>query len=203
MSRHEHTADRGDVSSCVLKVMPGAADLVIHAEQAPDRLFTARFESPQPAVSVAGGTVRVRYRYSHLRTRGEVALAPTVRWAVELRGGAHKVDADLTDVPLAYFDIDQGANLVTLRVSPLAGWVPVRIGGGASHVTIVRPSTAGARLHVQRGAAHLVFDGQHFGAVGGEVRMESPQAGGAGGYDIHVGAGARYLTVATATRPSG
>jgi hypothetical protein len=203
MSRHEHTAGRGDLPSGVLTFTPGTADLVIHAEQAPDRLFTARFEGPQPAVSVAGGSVRVRYRYSHLRTRGEVALAPTVRWAVEVQGGARKIDADLTDVPLASFDIDQGANLVTLRVSPAAGWVPVRIGGGASHVTIVRPSIADARLHVQRGAAHLVFDGQHLGAVGGEVRLESPPAGGAGGYDIHVGAGARHLTVATATRPSG
>ncbi len=203
MRRHEHTADRGGVSSSVLTVTPGAADLVIHSEQAPDRLFTARFEDPRPAISVAGGTVRVRYRYSHLRTRGEVALAPTVRWAVEVQGGAHKLDADLTDVPLASFDIEQGANLVTLRVSQPAGWVPVRIGGGASHVMIVRPSTAAARLNVQRGAAQLVFDGQLFGAVGGDVRMESPPAGGVGGYDIHVGAGARHLTVATAERPSG
>jgi hypothetical protein len=203
MSRREHTAGRGDVSSGVLTFTPGAADLVVHVEQASDRLFTARFEGPQPAVSVSGGAVHVDYRYNQARTRGEVALAPTVRWAVEIQGGARKVDADLTDVPLASFDIDQGANLVTLRVSRPAGWVPVRIGGGASHVTIVRPSIADARLHVQRGAAHLVFDGQHFGAVGGEIRMESPPAGGAGGYDIHVGAGANHLTVATAEPASG
>ena len=203
MSRHEHTAGRGDVSTGVLTFPRGAAGLVIRAEQAPDRLFTARFQGAQPAVSAAGGTVRIHYRYSHHRTHGAVALARAVIWTVQIQGGARDVDADLTEVPLASFDIDEGASLVSLRMPTPAGWVPIRIGGGASHVTIVRPPSAGARLRVMRGAADLVIDERHIGAVGGQIRRESPPAGGAGGYDISVGAGANHVTVTTTASTSG
>jgi hypothetical protein len=78
------------------------------------------------------------------------------------------------------------------------GWVPIRIGGGASNVTILRPPHVGARLRVKRGAAHLAFDEQRLGAIGGLIRFESSPDGTTTGYDIHVGSGANRLTVATA-----
>jgi hypothetical protein len=55
----------------------------------------------------------------------------------------------------------------------------------------------GARLRVKRGAAHLAFDEQRLGAIGGLIRFESSPDGMTTGYDIHVASGANRLTVAT------
>jgi hypothetical protein len=198
MSPREHTAARGRATTGGLDFTRGASELRIRAEQDPGRLFTARFRGRQPAVSVTGETVTVCYSHSALRTPGEVALNPTVTWAIQVHGGAHDIEAGLTDVPIASFGIGGGASGVTLRLSEPNGWVPIRIGGGASNVTILRPPHVGARLRVKRGAAHLAFDEQHLGAVGGLIRLESTPDGMTTGYDIHVGSGANRLTVATA-----
>lgn len=149
-------------------------------------------------MSVIRETVTVRYPHSALHTPGEVALNPAVTWAIQVHGVAHDIDVGLTDVPIASFSIHGGASRVTLRLSEPNGWVPIRIGGGASNVTILRPPHVGARLRVKRGAAQLTFDEQHLGAIGGLIRLESSPHGATTGYDIHVGSGANRLTVATA-----
>jgi hypothetical protein len=76
--------------------------------------------------------------------------------------------------------------------------VPVRIGGGASHVRIYRPAGTPARLWIGRGVADLTFDEQHFGAVGGRLRLESREADSTDGrYDIEVAGGASHVQVTT------
>jgi hypothetical protein len=197
MSPREHTAARGRATTGDLELTRGARELRIHAGQDPSRLFTARFQGRQPAVTVTRATVAVRYPYSALHPPGEVALNRAVTWAIQVHGGARNVDADLTNVPIASLSISGGASGVTLRLSEPNGWVPIRIGGGASNVTILRPPHVGARLRVKRGAAHLTFDEQRLGAVGGLIRLESPPDGTTNGYDIHVASGANRLTVAT------
>jgi len=73
--------------------------------------------------------------------------------------------------------------------------VHVRFEGGASKVTLLHPQVA-AVLRVAGGASRLAFDGQRYGAVGGETRLESPGAGDAADrYEIEVGGGASELTV--------
>jgi hypothetical protein len=87
---------------------------------------------------------------------------------------------------------------VELRLPRPSGMVPVRIGGGASHVRIRRPAGTPARLRIGRGVAHLTFDEQELGAVGGRLRLESPQAGAADGrYDIDIDGGANHVQVTT------
>lgn len=198
MSPREHTAARGRATTGDLEFTRGARELRIRAEQDPGRLFTARFQGRQPAVSVARATVTVRYPYSARQTPGEVALNPALTWTIQVDGGAHDIDADLTDVPVASLGIGGGVSGVILRLSEPTGWVPIRIGGGASNVTILRPPHVGARLWVKRGAAQLTFDEQRLGAIGGLIRLESSPDGTTTGYDIHIGAGANRLTVATA-----
>jgi hypothetical protein len=100
-----------------------------------------------------------------------------VTWAIQVHGGAHDIGAGLSDVPIASLDIDDGASTVTLRLSEPNGWVPIRIDAGVGNVTILRPPYAGARLRVTRSAAQLTFDGQHLGAIGGLIRLESSPDG--------------------------
>jgi hypothetical protein len=77
-----------------------------------------------------------------------------------------------------------------------SGTVSVRVSGGASDVTIHRPAGVAARVRVGRGASKLAFDDQHFGAIGGETRLQTPDYGDAADrYDIEVSGGASKLTV--------
>ena len=196
-----HTAPRGDHAEATLAFSRGASDIRIDPEPRSDRLFTARFTGRKPTVSVAGGTVSIRYPAAlNFRTRGDVALNPDVTWTIRIQGGADGLHADLARVGLSAIDIDGGASQVTLRLpSPGDTAIPIRIGGGASHVTILRPPGVVARLNISKGAADLAFDEQRFGAIGGEIQLESPPtAGGTGRYDIDIGSGASHLTVATA-----
>ena len=79
-----------------------------------------------------------------------------------------------------------------------SGTVPVRILGGASNVTIHRPEGVAARAHVGGGATNLTFDEKHFGAIGGDVNVQSPDYDAAvNRYVIEVTGGANNMTLDT------
>jgi len=206
-------AERGDQFSGLpgslnrgrLEFARGAARLTVQGEGIPE-LFRARFDRPAPSVSLHEGAVTVRYpRFSlrgwlrpWVRRGGQVTLNKDVSWDLSIQGGVAHLDADLRDLQLEALDVRQGASRLDLRLPRPAGVVPVRIGGGASHVRIRRPAGTPARLHISRGVADLTFDKQEFGAVGGRLRLESPQAGAAeGSYQIEIAGGAAHVQVTT------
>ena len=206
-------AERGDQFSGLpgslnrgrLEFARGAARLTVQGEGIPE-LFRARFDRPAPSVSLHEGAVTVRYpRFSlrgwlrpWVRRGGQVTLNKDVSWDLSIQGGGAHLDADLRDLQLEALDVRQGASRLDLRLPRPAGVVPVRIGGGASHVRIRRPAGTPARLHISRGVADLTFDKQEFGAVGGRLRLESPQAGAAeGSYQIEIAGGAAHVQVTT------
>ena len=206
-------AERGDQFSGLpgslnrgrLEFARGAARLTVQGEGIPE-LFRARFDRPAPSVSLHEGAVTVRYpRFSlrgwlrpWVRRGGQVTLNKDVSWDLSIQGGGAHLDADLRDLQLEALDVRQGASRLDLRLPRPSGVVPVRIGGGASHVRIRRPAGTPARLHISRGVADLTFDKQEFGAVGGRLRLESPQAGAAeGSYQIEIAGGAAHVQVTT------
>jgi hypothetical protein len=205
MGGRRFSTPRGSRRRGRLAFTRGAARLTIRSERMPD-LFRAGFQGPVPAVSVDGGAVTVRYpRLSPrgwprpwARRRGQVTLNQDVRWEISVRHGAAHLDADLRDLAVAAVDVGHGASHLDLRLPRPSGVVPVRIGGGASHVRIRRPAGTPAQLHISRGVADLTFDKQEFGAVGGRLRLESPQAGAVeGGYQIEIAGGAAHVQVTT------
>jgi hypothetical protein len=188
-----------------LEFTRGAARLTIRGARIPE-LFQARFDRPAPSVSVDGGAVTVRYpRFSPggwlrpwARRGGQMTLNQDVAWAIRVRRGVAHLDADLRDLRVESVETSHGASRVELRLPRPSGVVPVRIGGGASHVRIRRPAGTPTRLRIGRGVAGLSFDEQEFGAVGGRLRLESPQAGSADGrYEIEIAGGAAHVQVTT------
>jgi hypothetical protein len=74
----------------------------------------------------------------------------------------------------------------------------VRILGGASNVTIHRPKGVAVRAHVDGGATNLTFDEKHFGAIGGDVNLQSPDYDAAANrYVIEVTGGTNNMTLDT------
>ncbi|WP_273846434.1 MarR family winged helix-turn-helix transcriptional regulator [Rubrobacter calidifluminis] len=201
----EFSAPLGSARSGRLVFAGGAARLILRADSGMDDLYRARFEGPVPKVEVADGIVTFRYprRLGVLfewrnRSGGEVTLSTAVPWEVEVRGGAYKVEADLSGLRLTSFVLTRGFSNVALTLPEPSGVVPIRLSGGASKVTIRRPAGVEAHLNMRGGASKLVFDGQSFEAVGGTLRLQSPDSHNAADrYEIEISGGASEITVTT------
>ncbi len=182
----------------------GAARLSLDAGAATDRLYQGRFTGRIPEVEVDGGGVVVRYRWG-LAGLGlsfgslwsaAMSLNRELPWALEVRGGLARVEADLARIRVSEIEIRGGASHVRLSLGPPAGIVPVRIRGGVSHLEVERPVGVAVRLRVHGGASRLTLDSQGFGAIGGEVRLESAGASAATDlYDVEVLGGASRLSI--------
>jgi hypothetical protein len=187
----------------------GASLVTIGASRAMPDLYHAHFEGPAPRIKVRDGAVSVQYarlslaewaRYALLwgRHAAEITLNAAIPWQIEIRGGVSKFRADLRELPLTSLEVRGGASEVEVLLPPPAGDVAVRIGGGASNVTLRRPTGAAVGVQVRGGASKLAFDEQHFGAIGGGVRLATAgYSGAADCYDIVVAGGASRLTIET------
>jgi hypothetical protein len=197
------SAPRGAHTKGRLQFTRGAAHLAIHGASMED-LFRAHFDQPVPSVTVDGGTVTVhypRFRPSGwlrpgARWGGKVTLNQDMAWHITVSGGVADLDADLRDLRLAALELGQGASQIQLRLPRPAGVVPVRVRGGASQVRIRRPAGVPVQLRVDRGVADLRLDEQEFGAVGGRLRLATPEATQAPDrYQIEIASGAAHLEV--------
>lgn len=196
----------GDLQSGRLVFANGVSRLALRADVGMDDLYRARFEGPVPEVEAEGGTVTFRYprRPWFLDWggyAGEVTLNAAVPWRIEVRGGVLEVTAELGSLDLSGLEVKGGASKVHLELPEPSGAVPVRITGGASEVTVRRPSGVAARLRLEGGAAGLTFDEEIFGAVGGEVRLQSSGYEDAPRrYDIEISGGTSEVTLAPGPR---
>jgi hypothetical protein len=206
---HDFAAPLGSAAEGRLTFVRGASLLTLAGDPALADLFRARFEGPTPQVRAAGGDVTVRYRRLSLaewarfallwgRFASTIQLNTSIPWLVDIRGGVSKLDADLRALRLSGLLAAGGASEVAVDLPAPAGLVTIRISGGASHVTLRRPASAAVRVVVGRGASQITLDAQHYGAVGGTVRLETPGGSQATNrYDIEVAGGASHLTVDT------
>lgn len=180
----------------------GASQLTFRVGSSMADLYRARFEGVSPKVEAKGGIVTVRYpkRLFGLvggrSQTGEITLNPAVPWAIEVRGGAYTIEADLGGVELTSFVSTSGFSEIDLTLPGPSGAVPIRLSGGASNVRIRRPTGVEARVSVKGGVGTLTFDGQRFDALGGKVRFQSPGYDGASDrYEIEIAGGASEITI--------
>ena len=89
---------------------------------------------------------------------------------------------------------------MSMTLSTPSGTVPVRIASGVRDLAIMRPPRGALRIRVERGARRLTLDEQHFGAVGGATRWQSPEyEQTTDRYDIAISGGADTLTLMPVT----
>ena len=191
-----------------LAFVHGATKVVLRADAALPHLCRAHFAGPLPTVEAQAGTVTIRYprfapidwlRTGLLKDRHavEIVLNATIPWTVAIDGGVAKLNADLRALRLGSVDLNGGATGFELALPAPVGIVPVRIGGGASNLTIHRPAGVPVRLQIKEGATRLALDDQRLGAVGGETRLTSRDDQDAPDrYEITIRGGASTLTIA-------
>ncbi|HEX2741977.1 MAG TPA: MarR family transcriptional regulator [Rubrobacter sp.] len=191
------------VESGRLVFSSSASRIVLRADARMDELYRASFEGPVPEVKAEGGTVTFRYPrrlrlFDRSKQGAEVALNVAVPWRIEIRGGASEVVAELGGLDLSGLEVRGGASSFRVELPEPNGTVPVRIAGGASEIVVRRPPHVAARVRLKGWASQLTFDDQTFGAVGSDVRLQSPgYEDAAGRYDVEVSGSASDFTLTT------
>jgi DNA-binding MarR family transcriptional regulator len=199
----QSSAPLGSASAGRLEFTKGAAKVSLMGDPSLTDLYRASFVGPVPEISVNGGTVVVqqRRRFRPFDWRAQSAdftLSTAVPWDISLRGGMWKLVADLSELRVTSLEVAGGASDIEIRLPAPKGTVPVRVSGGASKVTLLRPSGSEARAEVAGGASQLIFDDQRLGAVGGRTVLASGGfADAADRYEIRFTGGASQVTVAT------
>jgi hypothetical protein len=173
----------------------GASRLTIGEDGTMDDLFRARFDRKVPEFRVDGGTVTVKYRAGFHPPRGALTLSGRVPWAIDARWGMSDVVADLEALDLRKLEITGGASRVEVRLPRPSACVRVRVGGGASHVQLIRPDGVPVRIRVGAGISNLTIDDVAIEDAMGTDRKSPGYDEEEQRYDIEIGAGASHVRV--------
>lgn len=197
------SAPLGDLKSAQLNVPSGLFQLHVHADRGIAELYQARFDGPVPDVKAKDGIVTIRYPRRLLVLGGnhgsmEITLNATIPWRIMIQGGASEITAKLANLDLAGLEVKGGMNMVRLELPAPSGVIPVRVSGGVSVITIVRPAGVAARAHLKGWVSQFVFDDQTFSNMGNDVRLQSTGYDDAAPrYDIEVASSASTVTITT------
>lgn len=200
----DYSAPLGTLESGRLAFTSGAQYLELTADPSMPYLYRARFRRDKPHIYLEGSTVTVKFRRfpffdvlgnSH-RVPAEITLNASIPWEIEFHKGVSHVDADLSPLQLRSLDILGGASQFRLKLSRPSGHAFIYVSGGISQGTFHVPPAAGIRVQISGGSTHLDFEGQRFGAIGGETSLESSDFGSATSrYEICIAGGASHLTI--------
>jgi hypothetical protein len=193
----------GAASQGHLEFSRGAARVTIAASDGGE-LASLRFEGAAPMVFADDGRLTIEYpRVSPSewlrpnRRAVDVSLNASLPWELLFDGGVSRLRGDLTAFTLRSLEIKHGANDVELDLPAPRGVVPVRIGGGASKVTLRRPAGAQLALGIGGGVTQLAFDDERWGSTGGPMRLASPGAAESPNrYEVEIGGGASQVAIA-------
>jgi DNA-binding MarR family transcriptional regulator len=211
-----YAAPVGGVTSGRLIFLSGAPRITVRGDPNLTELCRGKFEGPMPRMRVRGGVVTVSYprmgwfdwraqvagqhieASAHWRKdAGEIALNCSIPWAIELRGGVSSWSADLRTLRLESFDLRGGASKCELLLPAPSGVVPIRVQGGMSRVSIVRPAGVAAGLEVSGGVSEVAVDGEVVKGAG-TISLQTPGAASAPDrYEIEVSGGANKVSIST------
>jgi Domain of unknown function (DUF5668) len=200
------SAPLGSAENGRLQIELGAVELEVHADSSMSDLYQARFGYPSgqaPQVQVDHGTVIVRgarsSNFGFLQSfhhTASITLNGSIPWDVKIGGGASQTQLDLRGLDLRSLTVDSGASHLDVRLPSPKGTVQVAISGGASNVTITRPSQVPVEARISGGASNLVVDNSQIMSLGGDGVHTTPGYGSAGGrYQVRVSGGANNVRI--------
>src|SRR5688572_27090994 len=152
-------APLGSIERGRLRFSSGASRLSLRGARIKD-LYRATFRGRRPQIAVEpDGTVAVQYKgFSWFGVRdvgAELTLTTAVPWTIEIRRGVSHLAADLRELQVSAFEITGGVTESELSLPRPRGTATVRIGGGASRLTVRRPRGTAAQVAVRGGASNF------------------------------------------------
>ena len=183
----------------------GTPDLVVSANPRLSELAVARFDGERPTTITSGGTLTILYgsrgitawlRRALRSPRAQLVLNAGIPWFLDLRGGIHRLAADLRQLPLAGIDMDGGVYRAELWLPHPNGTVRIRVASGVNSLTIHRHPETAMRLSFRGGVASLQIDEAEAVAVDSDIRRATPDwASAPDRYDVTVSGGANQVLV--------
>ncbi|MFI7544206.1 hypothetical protein [Actinoplanes sp. NPDC049599] len=121
------------------------------------RISTPADSGLAPAITGAPGRVSLGLRPTGADGPDtvEILLNRAVRWDIRLPAGAGEQHLDLAAGRLDRLELGSGTGLVSMRLPPPRGTVPIIVAGGVGEVAVALPPGTPLRLHL-RGGADLV-----------------------------------------------
>jgi hypothetical protein len=203
-AKSDYSAPLGKVEQGRLRLSLGATDVAVQGAEMPD-LYRAHVEYPSgrpPKVSADNGTVSLEsnnnFTLIGVRTtnRARVSINQTIPWQVVVGGGASHQTLDLTSVHLTSLEVSGGASQAEASLPRPSGTIGAHISGGASNITVHRPSGVAARVRMSGGASNLTVDGTTHSVLSGEINWQTSDYNTASDrYDFEISGGASNVTL--------
>jgi hypothetical protein len=200
----DYSAPLGQTDHGRLQAELAGSSVSVRGESIPE-LYRARVQyvsGHPPEARVENGTVSLRsgsgFNLFGVRGANEarISLNQTIPWELELGGGASRDTLELASVQLVSLQLSGGAQQVEITLPRPTGTVPIRISGGASTITVHRPSGVAAQVQMSGGASNLTVDGDHRSVLSGDVSWQSSGYGSASDrYDFQVSGGASNVSI--------
>lgn len=195
----------GGASEGRLVLERGMRHVEVSADPRLSDLAHTRFDGERPATITSNGSLLIRYagggvaawlRHALRSPRAHLVLNAGIPWFLELRGGIHRLIADLRQVPLAGIEIQGGASRAELWLPHPNGTVCIRVKGGVNSLTIRRHRDTAMRLSLEGGVSSLQIDEAEAGAIAGSIRRATPDWTSAPDrYDVMVSGGTSQVLV--------
>lgn len=192
-------APLGDIQQGRIQILKGAPKIKIGSNPRMAQFVQARFERPLPEVTVEEGVIQILYPgYSLLnwlvywkQPVADLTLNTSLPWRIEGHGGVSSFLGDFSGLQISGIELHGGVSHFRVTLPVPLGRVPIRLVGGVSELYVDRPQGVPVSIQVRGGIGSFTFDGQHFGSMGGQPRIESPgYHEAASRYEILVSGGA-------------
>jgi len=195
----EHAAPLGGLTSARLVVRSGLSELRLRAGHNPAELYRAEFEGSTPQVRLRDGRVLIQYRgipFDWRKRKATIGLNPAIPWAIEMIGGAQRLEADLKEIDTTRLELTGGSERIGLELGTPRGESTIRVVGGASTIRVQRPAVVPVSLSVVGGSGQVGFDGTRVSLTGGNSGVESPgYADAKGRFRIEVVGGSKSVEI--------
>jgi len=204
------SAPTGEVSTPHLQLSAGAAQITVRAGSIGADLYQATIqapsdEKPEASVDAATSTLTVNlpgrsglhWGTVNDRRSVDLILNDQLPWVVALSTGAAQTSLDLSNLKVSSVTVESGASSVKMMLPKPTGTVPIRVSGGAMHLSIQRPAGTPIRVSASGGATSLDVDGNNFGGLfqRGQVYASADYSTSADRYDINVESGASNIQI--------
>lgn len=197
-----YSAPIGDLQAARLILTSMFQGVRLEACPSTGELYQARFAGFLPLLQPKEGVLMIQpvEPFHNEDALAHIKLNRSIRWEIELRGGAQNLHADLREIRLNSLDILGDARQVELSLPRPVGASFLYVSGSLRDARIHRPAGVGMRLNVSGGMEKCHFDYQRIHAVRSETSLESKDFSAEDGYyHLTVTGSAKSMTVLETT----